>query len=133
MWETPALLFSKLDAEFNFTIDVCATALNTKCKNFFSLEEDGLKQEWTGKVWCNPPYGRDLGKWIEKAYESVRRSAKLVCCLVPSRTDTAWWHDFVQPYAKVRFIRGRIKFAGTKTSAPFPSALAIFQQGRKAW
>jgi phage N-6-adenine-methyltransferase len=128
LWETPAVLFSKLNAEFNFTIDACATPANTKCKNFFSPEQDGLKQEWAGTVWCNAPYGYRLGKWVQKAYESSQRGATVVC-LLPARTDTRWWHEWILPYAEIRFIRGRLKFNGVRNSAPFPSVVAIFRNG----
>jgi len=89
-WETPRDLFDKLNEEFNFELDVCATPENAKCKKYYSPEEDGLKEEWKGLCWMNPPYGREIGKWIKKAYESALAGATVVC-LVPARTDTAWW------------------------------------------
>ena len=89
-WETPRDLFDKLNEEFNFELDVCATSENAKCKKYYSPEEDGLKEEWKGLCWMNPPYGREIGKWIKKAYESALAGATVVC-LVPARTDTAWW------------------------------------------
>ena len=121
-WETPDSFFKKLDREFHFTLDVCATAENAKCKRFFSLEDNGLEQIWNGVCWMNPPYGRQIGKWLKKAYESKTK----VVCLVPARTDTAWWHDYVLKFGVVRFIRGRLKFVGAKSNAPFPSAIVIF-------
>src|SRR5258707_6542028 len=98
-WETPAEVFEPLNREFSFTLDACATAENTKCENFFTEEQDGLAQEWTGAVFCNPPYGHALRRWIQKAYESSRCGATVVC-LVPSRTDTQWWHEWILPYVK---------------------------------
>lgn len=123
MWETPQELFDNLNAEFHFTVDVCATKDNAKCEKFFTPETDGLKQEWTGVCWCNPPYGRGIVKWMKKAYES----RATVVCLVPARTDTKWFHDFVLGKAEIRFIRGRLKFGNSKNSAPFPSMLVIYR------
>jgi len=125
-WETPQEFFDKLNEEFNFELDVCADAENAKCKEFFSKEMDGLTQEWTGSCWMNPPYGREIGKWIEKAYESSLNGATVVC-LLPSRTDTKWWHDYCMK-GEIRFVRGRLKFGGSKNSAPFPSAVVIFRE-----
>ena len=93
-WETPQVFFEKLNDEFHFDLDVCASLANAKCKKFYTKEQDGLNQEWTGVCWMNPPYGREIGKWIKKAYESSINGATVVC-LIPARTDTAWWHDYV--------------------------------------
>ena len=124
-WATPQDFFDKCSAEFGpFDLDVCAGADNHKCARYFSLAENGLAQTWSGKVWMNPPYGRTIGDWMRKAYESAQAGA-LVVCLVPARTDTAWWHDYAAK-GTVRFLRGRLKFVGHKTNAPFPSALVIF-------
>lgn len=124
MWETPLAFFRALDAEFHFTLDVCATKENTKCSEFFTKEQDGLKQDWNGICWCNPPYGREIGKWVRKAAESQAT----VVMLLPARTDTAWFHDHIYGKAEIRFIRGRLKFGGSKNSAPFPSMVAIFDR-----
>jgi phage N-6-adenine-methyltransferase len=124
-WETPSDLFATLNREFSFTLDVCATPENAKCQTFFTREQNGLRQEWKGNVWCNPPYGPPLADWVEKAYVSSQRGATVVC-LLPSRTDTLWWHEWIIPYAEVRFIPGRLKFNGVSNSAPFPSVIAIF-------
>lgn len=124
-WETPGFLFKGLDAEFKFELDVCATKENAKTKRFYTKQEDGLEQEWEGVCWCNPPYGREIGKWIQKAFESAREGA-LVVCLIPARTDTAWWHRWVTR-GEIRFLRGRLKFGKAKNSAPFPSAIVIFR------
>ena len=125
-WATPKKLFDELNAEFNFTLDVCALPHNAKLKNFFTPEIDGLKQDWSrDRCWMNPPYGRIMGVWIKKAYEEAQRGA-LVVCLIPSRTCTAYWHDYVMK-GEVRFLRGRIKFEGAPGSAPFPSCVVIFR------
>jgi phage N-6-adenine-methyltransferase len=123
-WETPLELFKELDNEFHFTLDVCATNNNKKCKKYYDSSVDGLKQDWKGVCWMNPPYGRVIGEWMRKAYLSAKNGATVVC-LIPSRTDTAWWHDYAMR-GNIRFIRGRVKFSG-KNSAPFPSAIVIFE------
>ena len=125
-WETPQSLFDALNEEFNFETDVCAFPENAKCDHFFTPEMDGLSQDWTGVCWMNPPYGRKIGEWIKKAYESSVHGA-VVVCLIPSRTDTKWWHDYCMK-GEVRFIKGRLKFGGSKNSAPFPSAIVIFRK-----
>jgi site-specific DNA-methyltransferase (adenine-specific) len=123
-WSTPQDFFDELNAEFNFTLDVCADSVNAKCQRYFTKDMDGLTQDWTGVVWCNPPYGRTIAKWIEKGYKSSLLGNTVVM-LIPARTDTAYWHDFVMK-GEVRFIRGRLKFGGHKNSAPFPSAVVVF-------
>ena len=125
-WETPLELFTKLDAEFGFTVDVCANPDNAKCSNYFTPQIDGLKQDWHGVCWMNPPYGKQIKKWVQKAYISSLFGSTIVC-LIPARTDTYWWHTYVRRANEVRFIRGRLKFGGSKNSAPFPSAIAIFR------
>ena len=122
LWETPQDLFDDLNDEFIFTTDVCANKENAKVMNYFSKEKDGLQQNWLGCCWMNPPYGREIGKWMKKAYES----SATVVCLVPARTDTAWWHDYAMK-GDIRFIRGRLKFGNSKNNAPFPSAIVIFR------
>jgi len=124
-WETPQWLFDKLNKEFNFSLDVCANQENAKCSKYFDKTADGLTQEWIGICWMNPPYGRQIGKWIKKAYESSLRGATVVC-LLPARTDTSWWHDYCMK-GEIRFLRGRLKFGDSKNSAPFPSAIVIFR------
>ena len=123
LWATPQDLFEKYDAIYNFETDVCALPENAKCKRFFTPEMDGLKQEWTGVCWCNPPYGRQIGKWVEKAAKSFAT----VVMLLPARTDTKWFHDWCLPYGKIEFLRGRLKFGGCDNSAPFPSMIVIFE------
>ena len=125
-WETPQDLFDELNEEFHFKLDVCADSNNKKCDNFFDKYQNGLKKHWFTyeTVWMNPPYGRDIGKWIKKAYEESLRGCRVVC-LLPARTDTKWWHDYCMK-GEIRFIKGRLKFSGSKNSAPFPSAIVIF-------
>ena len=126
-WETPQDLFDKLNAEFNFTLDPCANAENAKCQKYFTQEQDGLRQDWQGEtVFCNPPYGREIKKWISKAYQESLKPDTLVVMLLPSRTDTTWFHDYILPYGKINFIKGRLKFGNSKNSAPFPSMIVVF-------
>jgi phage N-6-adenine-methyltransferase len=126
LWATPQDFFDALNAEFCFDVDVCATAENAKCVKYFTAEQDGLKQQWHGVCWMNPPYGKVIGSWVKKAYESAQNGATVVC-LLPARTDTKWWHDYCMK-GSIRFIRGRLKFGGNKNSAPFPSAVVIFKR-----
>lgn len=128
-WETPIEFFKKYDDIYHFDLDVCANKKNHKCKNYFTKEIDGLKQDWTGTCWMNPPYGREIIKWIEKAYNSSQNGATVVC-LVPARTDTRWWHEYAMK-GSIEFIRGRIKFVGAKASAPFPSAVIVFKKEKE--
>lgn len=128
-WATPQAFFDKVNAKFGFTLDVCASPENAKCGAFFTKEDDGLTKSWQGVVWMNPPYGREIGHWMRKAYESAKDGA-VVVCLVPARTDTAWWHDYAA-MGCVEFIRGRLKFGNAKTGAPFPSALVVFDLSPK--
>jgi phage N-6-adenine-methyltransferase len=126
-WATPPEVFAEYDREFHFTLDACATPENAKCAHYFTREQDGLAQTWTGRVWCNPPYGREIGDWVRKAAESVAcGQAELVACLLPARVDTKWWHGCCKG-AEVRLIEGRIRFVGAKSSAPFPSAVVVFR------
>lgn len=128
-WSTPQSFFDHLNAEFGFTLDVCATKENAKCAQFFTKEQDGLLQPWSGVCWMNPPYGREIGKWVRKALASASASCATVVCLVPARTETAWWHDWViGGEAEVRFVRGRLRFSGMTVNAPFPSAVVIFRR-----
>lgn len=122
-WATPQWLFDKLNERWHFDLDVCAHAGNAKCSNYFSPEQDGLAQQWGGHTcWCNPPYGRQIGKWVEKA----ATSGTTVVMLLPARTDTKWFHDWCLPYGEIEFIKGRLKFGDAKDSAPFPSMIVTF-------
>lgn len=124
-WETPQALFDALAERIPFEVDVCATEENTKCRKFFTKEIDGLSQHWSGFCWMNPPYGREIGKWVKKASES---KGAFTFCLLPARTDTAWFHDYIYNNAdvKVYFLKGRLHFNNSKNSAPFPSMIVIF-------
>ncbi len=124
-WATPQSFFDELNEEYAFTLDVCASHENAKCDRYFTIDDDGISQDWGNNVcWMNPPYGREIGLWMRKAFEASRGGATVVC-LVPSRTDTKWWHDYAMR-GDVTFIRGRLKFGGSKNSAPFPSAVVVF-------
>ena len=127
-WETPQALYDALDQEFKFTIDICATKENAKHREYMTKEQDALSRAiWIGRVWMNPPYGREIGRWMAKAYQQSQWSAEVVVCLVPARTDTAWWHDYCMK-GEVRFLRGRLRFGNAKNSAPFPSAIVVFRK-----
>lgn len=127
-WETPQDLFDKLNAEFNFTLDPCATRENAKCDKYYTIEDDGLSKNWFFEhIFMNPPYGREVGKWVKKAFEN--RYESVIVGLIPARTDTKYWHDYIQDKAEVRFIRGRVYFInnGKTGPAPFPSAIVIWR------
>ena len=127
-WGTPQELFDQLDAEFGFTLDVCATPENAKCPRFLTRADDALTKPWDGVCWMNPPYGRDLGHWVAKAYDTAR-AGHTVVCLLPARTDTAWWRELAH-LGEVKFLRGRVRFTGgngATSAAPFPSCLLIFR------
>lgn len=126
LWYTPEDFYQKYNSVYNFETDVCATDENAKCEKYFTEETDGLSQKWEGVCWMNPPYGRTISKWMKKAYESSLEGATVVC-LVPARTDTNWWHDYAMK-GSIEFIKGRLKFGGSKNSAPFPSAVVVFKQ-----
>ena len=125
-WATPQDTFNNLHQEFGFTVDVCASRENAKCQRYYTKEKNGLAQDWSNEVvFMNPPYGRAIIYWMKKAYEESTKGATVVC-LVPCRTDTRWFHDWVYGKAELRFVRGRLKFNG-KGSAPFPSLIAIYR------
>ena len=133
-WATPQAFFDELDAEFHFTLDPCATPQNAKCAHFFTKEQDGLAQSWQGeKVYCNPPYGRDIGKWVKKAADEVSRGGQtLVVMLIPARTDTSYFHDYIYKRHEVRFVRGRLHFNESKCGAPFPSMVVVMRSDAEA-
>lgn len=127
-WETPQDLFDELDEEFHFTLDAASSDLNAKCEKHYTIEDDGLSQSWAGNnVFLNPPYGRTMKEWMRKAYEESQRENTTVVALVPARTDTAWFHDYVYGKAELRFLRGRLKFGGCENSAPFPSLVVVYR------
>ena len=127
-WSTPQDFFNELDKEFNFTLDPCSTRENAKCTKYFTVEDDGLKQDWSNDVvFMNPPYGREIKYWVQKAFEENLKGATVVC-LIPARTDTTYWHNYIFGKADdIRFIKGRLKFGGSKNPAPFPSAIIIYK------
>ena len=127
-WSTPQAFFDELNQEFHFNLDPCADEQNHKCARYFTREKDGLKQSWGGyRVFCNPPYGRTIGLWVQKSWEESRKSNTLVVLLLPARTDTKYFHDYILYRSEIRFLPGRLKFGNSKNSAPFPSMLVIFR------
>ena len=134
-WETPNDYFNTLNSEFNFTLDPCATSENAKCEKYFTKADDGLKQNWGGEtVFCNPPYGRQINKWVKKCYQESQKPNTKVVMLIPARTDTKYFHEFIydestnsfKDRVTVKFLKGRLKFGNGKSPAPFPSMLVIF-------
>ncbi len=130
-WETPQDFFDELNKEFNFNLDPCATSETAKCKKYFTKEDDGLKQSWGGHtVFCNPPYGTAIKDWVKKCSDESKNPNTIVVMLIPARTDTRYFHEYIYHKAEIRFIKGRLKFGGKQAgsgSAPFPSMLAIFR------
>ena len=127
-WETQQKLFDELDAEFHFTLDPCSTDLNAKCSKHYTKEQNGLIQDWSGEtVFCNPPYGKGIEAWCRKCYEHSIGGGTAVM-LIPARTDTAYFHDWIYGKAEIRFLRGRIRYGNSKWNAPFPSMIAIFRR-----
>lgn len=126
LWATPQEFFDRLNYVFRFELDVCALPENAKCQRYFTPDVDGLAQDWRGICWMNPPYGKEIGAWVEKAYRSSKENLATVVCLLPARVDTRWWHNFCA-LGEVHFIRGRLKFGDSKDSAPFPSAVVVFR------
>ena len=127
-WETPQSFFDELNDEFHFTLDSCALPHNAKCERFYTPEQDGLSQDWEGeRVFCNPPYGRSIYNWIRKCSLESKKPNTLVVALIPVRTDTKYFHEFIYKKVKeIRFVKGRLKFGNSKQSAPFPSMVVIF-------
>jgi phage N-6-adenine-methyltransferase len=130
-WATPQEFYDKLNNEFHFTLDPCADETNHKCDTYFTEEQDGLKQDWSGHVvFCNPPYGnKETGMWTQKCYEEAQKENTTVVLLIPARTDRKSFHEYVynKPNVEIRFIRGRLKFGSSKDSAPFPSMVVVFR------
>lgn len=125
-YETPDEIFEPLALEFGITLDVAATNKNAKCKNYFTAEDNGLLKDWDGVCWMNPPYGRVMKKWVEKAYNEYLKGNTIIC-LLPARTNTNWWHEFIIPNAEIRFIKGQVKFKGFKRCLWMPMAIVIFK------
>ena len=130
-WETPQHVFDALNAEFHFTLDPCATAENAKCAKYYTEEQDGLAQDWTGeRVYCNPPYGRQVENWVRKCYEHGQSGGGIAVMLIPARTDTRWFHAWVYGKAdEIRFVKGRLRFNKSAVSAPFPSMIVVYGKG----
>ena len=128
MWATPQSFFDELNNEFHFTLDPCATKANAKCNKFYTIDEDGLQQDWKGEVvFCNPPYGKMISEWVRKCSQESKKPNTTVVALLPARTDTRYFHDYIYGKAKeIRFIKGRLKFGDSKNGAPFPSMVVIF-------
>ncbi len=127
-WATPQDFFDELNKEFSFDLDPCADAQNHKCERYFTKEQDGLRMDWGGsRVFCNPPYGREIGEWVRKCYEEGHKEGTIVVMLIPARTDTRYFHDYILNRAEVRFVRGRLRFGDAETGAPFPSMVVIFR------
>jgi len=127
-WATPAATFAALDAEFHFDLDPCCTHENAKCAKHYTIEDDGLTKNWGGcRVFCNPPYGRQLPAWVRKCAREAAKPDTLVVMLIPARTDTAYFHDYIYHRAReIRFLRGRLHFNESKNAAPFPSMIVVF-------
>jgi len=131
-WQTPQAFFDKLNQEFNFTLDPATNGTNALCSKFFTEAQDALAQSWQGETcYVNPPYGRVLKNWIRKAYEESKDPNTTVVMLIPARTDTKYWHEYVMQASEIRFVQGRLKFGGGQTDdpAPFPSAVVVFKGG----
>ena len=127
-WGTPQDFYERLNNAFQFDLDPCATQETAKCQNYFTEEEDGLFKDWDRqRVFMNPPYGREIGKWVKKAFEEGQKAHTLVVCLLPARTDTKWWHDYCMKANEIYFVKGRLKFGNSKNAAPFPSAVVVFR------
>lgn len=129
-WGTPQDFFDKLNKEFNFTLDPCATQETAKCKHYFTPKENGLLQSWSDEVvFCNPPYGKEIKNWVIKCYQESQKPNTKIVMLIPARTDTAYFHDYILGKAEIRFVKGRLKFVGKQKgsgAAPFPSCIVIF-------
>jgi phage N-6-adenine-methyltransferase len=132
-WETPQWLFDLLDDQYHFSLDVCATAHNAKCEHYYTKKDNGLKHKWEGVVWVNPPYGHEIGDWVDRAAQQIKyKRVQRIVMLLPCRTDTKWWHRSVMGKAhEIRLIEGRLKFVGGTSSAPFPSVIVIYDH--RSW
>jgi len=132
-WETPQDFYEKLNEEFGpFTLDPCASEETAKCENYFTMQNDGLFRSWAKQtVFMNPPYGRQISNWIRKAYQEAQNPGTKVVCLIPARTDTKYWHDYCMRAKEIHFVKGRLKFGNSENSAPFPSAVIIFESDRE--
>jgi site-specific DNA-methyltransferase (adenine-specific) len=131
--ETPRWLFDALNKEFHFSLDACASNDNTKCERYFTERDNALEQSWEGEtVFCNPPYGRQVWKWVKKGFEESLKSNTCVVMLLPARTDTRWFHDYIYRKAEIRFLKGRLVFENHQYNAPFPSMVIVFKNEKGA-
>jgi site-specific DNA-methyltransferase (adenine-specific) len=128
-WETPITLFDDLNREFNFDLDPCCSKETAKCAKFYTENDDGLTQDWSGNVFMNPPYGRQIILWMKKAKEESDKGSTVVC-LVPARTDTRWWHLYAMTSSEIRLLNRRLTFAGANNKATFPAAIVIFRPNK---
>lgn len=128
-WETPIQLFDELDRQYHFTLDPASSDGNAKCSKHYTIADDGLKQDWSGEsVFCNPPYGRQIPAWVEKAAHEALKPNTVIVLLLPARTDTRWFHEYLYHRARIDFLKGRLQFTingETMQSAPFPSMIAV--------
>ena len=128
-WATPQDFFDNLNEEFHFTLDPCANEDNHKCDLFYTKEQDGLTKDWGGHVvFCNPPYGKEIADWVRYSYEQSQKPNTTVVMLIPARTDTRYFHDYIYGKAEIRFIKGRLKFGEATTAAPFPSMVVVYRK-----
>ena len=130
-WATPQAFYDRLSQYFGgFTLDPCADCTNAKCETFYTVADNGLEQDWSGhSVFVNPPYGRGIDKWIQKGYEESQNKNTKVVMLIPARTDTKYWHDYVMKAKEIHLVKGRLKFGDSLNPAPFPSAVVVFDSG----
>jgi site-specific DNA-methyltransferase (adenine-specific) len=133
-WETPQSFFNKLNKMYKFTLDPCSTPHSAKCERYYTLEDDGLSRSWKNEtVFVNPPYGK-IKDWVKKAHDESVNNGTVVVMLIPARTDTRYWHDYIMEEAdSIYFVKGRLKFGNSPNSAPFPSAVVVFDRTRFKW
>lgn len=127
-WTTPQDFFDELNKTYKFTLDPAASAENHKCDMYFTEQENGLLQDWGGQsVFCNPPYGRQIGEWVKKAHVESQKWNTTVVMLIPARTDTKYFHEYIYGKHEIKFLKGRLKFGDSKNAAPFPSMLVVMK------
>lgn len=125
-YATPEDLYNKLNMKYKFTLDPCSTDDNHKCKKYYTIKEDGLSQSWKNEiVFCNPPYSK-IKLWVKKCFEEATQNKTTIVLLIPVRTDTQYFHNYIYNKCEIIFIKGRLKFGNCKNAAPFPSMLCIY-------
>lgn len=129
-WNTPQNLFDRLNEEYSFNLDPCCFKETAKCKDYFTPLEDGLKQDWFGNVFMNPPYGRDIKHWVKKAKDESEKNNCVVVCLLPARTDTRWWHEYCMKSSEIKLCNKRLSFEGSTNKATFPTAIVVFRKNQ---